>query len=286
MKPHPALPDVSILMTVWNSAPFIAEAITSVLTQHTTATWQLLIVDDGSTDASPAIAQSFSARDSRITLHHHPHRANRGISASRNLAMRHARAPILALLDSDDVWLPYRLEHQLQQLRACPEAAMIYGQAERWVDDTQPFDEHNPANGENRIPPLTPPRHRAGLLHGPMLLEWFLTDESLTPCTCSVLVKTAVARRLGGFEASFRGLYDDQVFYAKVALAEPILVDPRCVARYRRHRASCCARAANTTETHVARQHFLAWLSAYSARQSPFASHPQPQAGEADALAF
>ena len=265
----PPAPAVSVLMTVFNAAPFLAEAVESVLAQQTSATWELLIVDDGSTDASPHIAQNFADRDFRIRVLAHPHRANLGISASRNLAIEHARGNHFALLDADDVWLPYRLEHQLQALALHPEAGMVYGQAERWLDVAQPFDEHNLNNGANYIPPLIPHGAAFGVLSGPTLLDWFLADESFTPCTCSVLVQAALTRRLGGFEAPFRGLYDDQVFYAKVALAAPILVDPRCVARYRRHPDSCCWQAENTALATEARAGFLAWLEHYRSTHHP-----------------
>ena len=278
-------PLVSVLMTVWNGEAFLAEAIESVLAQETPTAWELIVVDDGSTDASAAIAKTFVARDKRVTLFSHPNGANCGISASRNLAMSKARGAVLAFLDADDVWLPYRLEHQLATWSEWPEAAMIYGGAERWWDVELPFDEHRLKNGANYIPPQAPPGERCGLLQPPTLLRWFLADEGFTPCTCSVLVRTTVARRVGGFEASFKGLYDDQVFYAKVALAEPVFADERCVARYRRHPGSCCWRAGDEstgteTESIAARREFLLWLSQFLRCESSFLERLCNQIGE------
>ena len=247
-------------MTVCNGQAFLLEAIRSVQQQETLASWELIVVDDGSTDASRAIALSFAAADTRITVLTHPYSANLGISASRNCAMEHARGDVLAFLDADDVWLPYRLEHQLALLRAHPEIAMVYGQAERWWDFDREFHERKLRNGRNYIPTLLPGGETSGVLLAPTLLRWFLRDESLTPCTCSALVRTRVAQQLGGFEALFRGLYDDQVFYAKVSLEHPILADTRCVARYRRHAESCCSRG---YESDKARAAFVTWLTKY-----------------------
>lgn len=256
-------PEVSVLMTVRNGEAFLEEAIESVRAQQTSALWELILVDDGSTDGSRLLAERFARHDSRIKVLSHPQNGNLGISASRNLALQHARGEILAFLDADDVWLPYRLEHQLNLLRAQPEIAMIYGQAERWWDFDRAFDEAILLNGRNYIPDLVPEGETAGTLLAPKLLRWFLSNESLTPCTCSVLVRAEVARRLGGFEDSFRGLYDDQVFYAKVSLAHPVLVDTRCVARYRRHPGSCCFEAEEAGGGGLARGAFVAWLTHY-----------------------
>ncbi len=249
-------------MTVCNGEAYLCEAIESVQMQKTSAEWELIVVDDGSSDRSRHIAQSFAAADRRITVLMHADNSNLGISASRNLAMKHARSHVLAFLDADDIWLPYRLEHQLSLLRTRPEIAMIYGQAERWWDFERKFDETVLQNGRNYTPKVVPHGEPAGTIPVMTLLRWFLRDESFTPCTCSVLVRTDVARELGGFDTSFRGLYDDQVFYAKVSLQHPIFVDTRCVARYRRHPDSCCSQASEDTKAHTA---FVAWLTKYMA---------------------
>ena len=178
-----------------------------------------------------------------------------------------ASADVLAFLDADDVWLPYRLEHQSAILAANPEAAMIYGQAERWFDFEYLFSEADGSRGRNFVPPLIPAGARPGLLYPPTVLEWFLSDESMTPCTCTVLVRTEKARKVGGFESSFRDLYDDQVFYAKLALREPMIADLRCVARYRRHSESCCAKATSQGSQARMRDTFLEWLSTRAAEE-------------------
>ena len=258
--------DVSVIMTVRNAGPYIAEAIESVRAQDTRLSWELIIIEDGSSDDSCRIAREYADREpDRIRLFGHPDGENRGISASRNRGMEEASADVLAFLDADDVWLPHRLEHQFHILAATPEAAMIYGQAERWLDFEYSYDEVYGSRGRNFVPPPIPAGAQPGLLPPPTLLKWFLDDESMAPCTCTVLVRTANARQVGGFESSFRGLYDDQVFYAKIALREPILCDLRCVARYRRHSESCCAKATLQGNHSRMRDTFLEWLSMRSA---------------------
>ena len=220
-------PEISVLMTVYNTAGYLAEAIDSILAQRTTRAWELSIVDDGSSDGCLEIAQAYAAaHPERIHLLRHRGGGNRGISASRNLALRHAQGELLAFLDSDDVWLPHHLETLDAAMQACPEADMVYGSAERWVDFSLAFDEDFARSsewGRNYLPPLIPRGEAAGLLPRGQLLSWFQADESLVPCICSVMVRTAAARAVGGFCNAFRGLYDDQAFHARMSLQRNVL---------------------------------------------------------------
>ncbi|MEL6335667.1 MAG: glycosyltransferase [Pseudomonadota bacterium] len=104
-----AAPRVSVVMTVFNAAPFLDEAIESVLSQ-TVTDFEFLIHDDGSSDESRAIAERWAARDPRIAVSSGP---NRGISASANALLARAQAPLIARFDADDVCLPERFERQI-----------------------------------------------------------------------------------------------------------------------------------------------------------------------------
>lgn len=237
-------PDISVLMTVFNGELYLREAIDSVLAQQTAHGFELVIVDDGSTDASGAILDDAAQRDPRIRVVRHPNGENRGISASRNLALDHARGDFIAFLDADDVWLPYHLELHMQVFADHPEIAMVYGSAERWHDHAAPFDRAKAEAaqwGENYIPPIVPPGQAAGRLPKKALLRWYLDDQSMVPCICSVIVRAQVMRDVGGFVSAFKALYDDQVFHAKISRGYPIYANPVCTARYRQHDQSCCA---------------------------------------------
>jgi len=124
VTPHRA-PRVSVVMPVCNAAAFLEEAVRSVLEQ-TYGSWELLLIDDGSTDGSRALAERFAAEHpARIRCLHHPNNENRGASATRNLGISHARGEYLALLDADDVWLPGKLEKQVVFLDLHPEVAAV-----------------------------------------------------------------------------------------------------------------------------------------------------------------
>jgi glycosyltransferase involved in cell wall biosynthesis len=109
-------PLVSVVMPVYNSGLFLSEVIESVLDQ-TYGCWELIVVDERSTDDSVEIAQQYAARFPRkIRYVTHERRTNRGVSASRNLGTRLSRGSYVACLDSDDMWLPDKLEAQLSIL--------------------------------------------------------------------------------------------------------------------------------------------------------------------------
>lgn len=100
---------VSIIMPSWNTGRFIAETIQSVIDQ-TYTNWELLIVDDCSTDNTDDVVASFD--DERIRFFHNE--KNLGATLTRNKAMREARGEWIAFLDSDDLWMPEKLEHQIK----------------------------------------------------------------------------------------------------------------------------------------------------------------------------
>ncbi len=101
---------VSIIMPNYNCEKFIEETLNSVLAQ-TYRNWEILIVDDCSTDNSVSIIKSYCDKDERIRLFVND--TNSGAAASRNRALREASGKWIAFLDSDDLWLPEKLEKQL-----------------------------------------------------------------------------------------------------------------------------------------------------------------------------
>jgi glycosyltransferase involved in cell wall biosynthesis len=119
------MPAVSVIMPAYNVARYITTAIESVLTQ-TFSDWELLIVDDGSTDNTLEIATAYAHRDSRLVV---IQQANSGISAARNRALANASGSLIAVLDSDDVWLPEFLEKQVRILEDHPDVDIVTGNA-------------------------------------------------------------------------------------------------------------------------------------------------------------
>ena len=113
---------VSIITPSWNVAPLIGETIASVQAQ-TMTDWELLIADDCSTDQTAAIVESHAAQDPRVKLIRQPR--NGGPALARQAAIEQAQGRFIAFLDSDDLWLPAKLERQIAFAQA-KRAALSY----------------------------------------------------------------------------------------------------------------------------------------------------------------
>lgn len=121
-----APPAVSIILPTYQRAALIGRAIASVLAQ-TVADFELLVVDDGSTDDTAATV----ARIADPRLRYLRGERNRGAGAARNLGIRESRAPLLAFQDSDDEWVPTRLARHLAVLADAPAVGVVYSDMER-----------------------------------------------------------------------------------------------------------------------------------------------------------
>ena len=112
---------VSVIIPTYNRADMLGDALDSVLKQ-TYTNWEVIVVDDGSTDDTQSVMTRYT--DPRI---HYVYQANKGLPGARNTGIRHAQGEYLALLDSDDVFLPHRLERQLALAEADPAIGVVAG---------------------------------------------------------------------------------------------------------------------------------------------------------------
>jgi glycosyltransferase involved in cell wall biosynthesis len=250
---------VSVIIPFFNAERFIEEAIISVLDQ-TYPAWELLLVDDGSTDASSAVARHYAGKHpAKVSYLEHADHENQGKSASRNRGLADAAGKYVAFLDADDVWLPTILEEQVAILESQPRAAMVYGPIQWWYSWTgEGEDVERDYVEELGVPPNS-------LIQPPDLLTLFLQDRAAVPS--DILVRRQIIDRVGGFEECFKTLYEDQVFYAKVCLTAPVFASDACWYRYRQHEDSTCARTMKTGEYFTARPVFLDWLEEYLSDQ-------------------
>jgi len=115
-------PFVSVIIPTYNCQLFIETAVRSVMEQ-TYRDWELLVIDDGSTDATCEIIRRLAEEDARIRFLRNP--ANIGVAGTRNRGLDEIRGEYVAFLDGDDVWHPKKLEKQLQAMRA-EDADMSY----------------------------------------------------------------------------------------------------------------------------------------------------------------
>jgi glycosyltransferase involved in cell wall biosynthesis len=255
-------PLVSVIMIFLNAEEFLQEAVESVLAQ-TYENWEMLLVDDGSIDGSSEIARSYAARrPSQISyLEHHGHQ-NLGMSASRNAGIRNAKGQYFAFLDADDYWLPNRLETHVQILDVRPNVGMLYGTARYWYSWTHRAEDRE----RDFVPELRV--KQPTLFEPPALLTLLLNGKAEVPCTCSILVRREVMQTIGGFEESFRGMYEDQALYAKVCLSTQVLATGDCLAWYRQHSKSHSTVVIESGDLFSTQYTFLKWLDIYCSRKN------------------
>jgi len=124
---------VTAIIVTYNRSRFLSDAIESVLAQtyfnKNPADWELLIIDDGSTDDTGLLVSRYLQAVPNIRYYCEPHR---GVSAARNLGLAEARGDFIAFLDSDDLWLPSKIEVQMSYLRALPSAPFCLTE-EIWI---------------------------------------------------------------------------------------------------------------------------------------------------------
>jgi glycosyltransferase involved in cell wall biosynthesis len=171
----PATPAVSVLMSVRNGAPWVRDAVSSVLDQSA-ADLELIAVDDGSVDATPALLAAIG--DPRLRVTSQP---PRGVTASLNHALALARAPLVARLDADDVALPDRLARQRAFLDAHPDVGLL-GTGAREVD----------AAGRE-VALVTPPAADADIRRALIRRNPFVHS--------SVMMRRRVVEAAGGYDA-------------------------------------------------------------------------------------
>ncbi|HZH95582.1 MAG TPA: glycosyltransferase [Flavisolibacter sp.] len=252
------LPLVSIITPFLNTEKFFEECIESVLSQ-TYHNWELFLIDDGSFDGSTEIARSYAAKfPDQIFYLEHPQHQNRGASASRNLGIQTSTGKYIAFLDSDDIYLPRKLEDQVVLLNAQPRAGMLYSFTEYWHSwSGLPQDAERDWVWDNLgVMPNT-------LVEPPNLLTMFLQYGGTVPCMGSVLARREAIGAVGGWEEVFKYIYTDQVFHAKICLRWPVFVASGCWDKYRQHPDSSCHIVERTNKGDEAKRNFLTWLEGY-----------------------
>lgn len=209
MCPAHASPVVSIVMPCHNAAAHLATSVGSVLAQRF-ADWELIAVDDGSTDSTLEWLQSQA--DPRIRAHS---QANQGVSAARNAGLGLARGRYVAFLDADDTWTPDFLELMTGALEAHPEAVLSYC---GWQNLGLPG-----GRGAPFVPPDYETPAKAETLFG----------------GCRWPIHAALTRREAllaarGFDPALKNA-EDYHLWLKVAIPAPIVLVPKVLAFYHFH---------------------------------------------------
>jgi glycosyltransferase involved in cell wall biosynthesis len=207
---------VTVLMPVYNGERYLAEAIESVLAQ-THPHFELLIIDDGSTDRTAEILDRYAARDARIRVFH---QENVDQPATLNRGLELARYDWVAILDHDDVCLPERLARQVEMLEHEPEARIVG----TWAIEISATGE--PLQLRSQGPETVDEFHK-----------WHAEGRRVPLIHPSVMMHRATILALGGYDPIFSASADSEL-WTRVAMHHPIVVVPEPLLLYRIHRQS------------------------------------------------
>lgn len=233
---------VSVVIPTYNRRSSLVRAVESVIAQ-TYENVEVIVADDGSTDDSAAALRCFGPRVTCVR------QANRGVSAARNLGMRHARGELIAFLDSDDSWAPWKLEAQTAALARFPDAGVV------WTDMTA-VDERGAVVHDRYLramygaysrvdigsilrtagtlgtliasvpTALSASVVRMGNIFGALLLGNLLH-------TSTVLFRRELVERTGGFDETFARAGEDYEFYVRLCSSGPVVMIDAPTVRYR-----------------------------------------------------
>lgn len=206
------MPQVSVVVPTYNRADLVSDTLESVAAQ-TFTDWECIVVDDGSTDGTRAVVEQFVARDSRFR---YVWQENASASAARNHGLRLARGEFVTFLDSDDLFVPDKLEWQVGALERDPGAVLVYGNTFQFQD------------GDIR--------------RGGIYLEHVVDKPSgwafdaLIRCSSiySPTVRTKTIRALGGFDTRLPS-GEDWDMWLTLSKVGTIIFDPRVSLYYRLH---------------------------------------------------
>lgn len=207
-------PQVSVLIAVYNSARYLSAAIDSVL-QQTFANFECVLIDDGSTDGSWNLLQSYAAQDTRLRI---SRQENQGIATTRNRLLAQAQGEFVATMDADDIMLPNRLARQVQFLIAHPEVVCVGGALD-WINEQGRFLGHCDV-------PETDTEIQRLLLGGISLLHH--------PCT---MARRSALMQVGGYDETMVASVDLDLWLRLGEIGELANL-PETVLQYRLHSKS------------------------------------------------
>ena len=211
---------VGVIVPAYNSANYLPKAIGSVITQ-TFTDWQILLVNDGSTDNTEEIVAPYrELLGDKLLYIHQP---NRGLPAARNAAIRASDCELLALLDADDIWLPCRLAESVKVFDGRPQVGLAYGLVTMIDENDRPTTTFagNPPPAEGRI-----------------ATQIYMRRVEL-PCPSTTFRRCCVDK-VGGFDETMRAT-EDRDLWLRIAVDYEVAFVPKVIAYYRRSSQSMSA---------------------------------------------
>ena len=209
---------VSVIIPVYNSEKYISEAVESVLNQ-TYRNREVIVINDGSTDGTERALEPYMGQINYFF------QENRGVAAARNIGIRSSQGSYIAFLDSDDIWMPKKLENQVNYMIGHPEFKFLYSDYVYFNDDN--------LGVKDSIPLHRNAKSAGCIFHNLVMSSHFIH-------TSTVLAKREVMEEVGGFDERFK-LGEDYELWLRISAIYDIGYMEGVVSKYRRHPGSLTA---------------------------------------------
>lgn len=208
-----SIPAITAVIPAYNAAEFLSATIQSVIDQSF-INWELLVVDDGSTDDTADVVRQFCAQDARIKL---ISKENGGVSSARNRGAQEATAELVAFLDADDRWLPDKLAVHVDYVTSHPDSGVSFGRVELIEADGATTGKLT-----NNISQQLSPE------------DFFYTNPTVT--TSNMVIRKAIFLEMDGFDKTMQ--YNEDVdLLLRIALQGSVTIDAidQVLVQYRLH---------------------------------------------------
>lgn len=239
------MPKVSVIIPAYNCERFIGAAIESVL-QQTFRDYEIIVVDDGSTDKTNEVVQRYRGRLQYLK------QSNNGQAMARNLGFRHSSGEYLAFLDADDIWYPNMLETEVAALAADPKFGLVYSDLDIIDENGRIIEKSYLSKRAKRKKPI----------------KTFL-DYHSTPFPSASLKRRSIFEKAGAFDTSFYQGGEDALLWAKMYRLADFGWIPEALAQRRIHRQQV---------SHARQRRFEADSMLYNKLWELFSDDPDEQA--------
>jgi glycosyltransferase involved in cell wall biosynthesis len=212
------MPKVSVQICCYNSEKYLDETIVSVLSQSF-KDWELVIVNDGSTDGTEAIIKKYIGMGLPIAYFY---QKNKGFASARNKALELSRGDWIAILDHDDLWYPEKLEAQNESIKRCPEAKLHFANSE-WFTDSGLIVRRTIQDNKFRTGVIAEPFYK-------LLAEGCFIDSE------TALIERSSLVECGGFDERYAYIVDYDLFL-RLSKEHRVYYEDRVLAKWRMHSA-------------------------------------------------
>lgn len=207
------MPRVSVIIPNYNTSAYLPDALKSVLGQ-TYTDFEVVVVDDGSTDHSRELVESFQAAFQGKL--HYVYQSNQGLPAARNTGIRNSTGEFIALLDADDVWLERRLERSVAMMDRKPEVGLVHAKVAR-IDT---------AGNVFEIPPIPHAKYLSG-----SIANYIYTRRAHLP-VATIMFRRCCLEQAGVFDETMRATEDRDMWF-RIAEHYPVAHIDEILAYYR-----------------------------------------------------